>query len=220
MNRFRKTAACLALALTLFLSLCPAASAKTYTNVCDLYEYEALTYNQGKAGPICITQGVLYPENQANVPVYVISLAGLSGASPKATGIRLQSTGIPSAARSALGHGGRYEENAVQAIRENIPKGSHLILLGEDLGAAVAIQLAKDPAITRDYTVEYVLAYGADTGKSTDKTVVSLGKPLSLRQDFRDRDTWGVYDAMGVKGGKSTLYLDLNTQTFVASPLL
>ena len=134
----------------------------TYTNIQDIARLSnyglKLTESEGK--PISIGKVYLHGKNfdkeygTQGKEVYMVALNG--------TGfVEGQQYGIIADLLSGMEADSEYLQYSLNAILENIPKGSNLFIAGMSLGGMIAQQVMVQDCILENYNVEYVTIIGS-----------------------------------------------------------
>ncbi len=135
-----------------------------YSTAPEVFTWIYKNYTDGAVGAFTITQGVLhFPHDVAgyeepvvdDVPVYVVAIGGTEEVGG------MDNDPLSDIKLGGFNLGTPYEEEIVEAIIHDVPKGSNLFLTGHSLGGMTAQQLAADPRIKDNYNVLYVLAFGS-----------------------------------------------------------
>lgn len=123
------------------------------------HSYETFAYTQETSpiaglGAFSITCGDLV-QGEARTPIYLIAIHGTEG---NAKG---QVADTDNDLKSGTDQDSVYLEDLIKVIRDNIPKGSNLVLAGHSLGGMVAQQAAADDTIKDEYNVIAVVTFGS-----------------------------------------------------------
>ena len=160
--------ALLSLCMVLALSLSVMASAKSDIKYCtssaDVAEVVYEGYNQDKQGPVQIAEGK-YTSNAGNTfDVYVVFVSGTENevlwASNNGFSLDMAAINLKNSP---------YYYHIKSIIRNNIPKGSRIILVGHSLGGMMTQQLATDDTLKDEYIIKYDLCYGAPLTQMNDE---------------------------------------------------
>lgn len=122
-----------------------AAQTKTCTQANQIAEICYQGYNEGVYGPIVVTKGT-FVKGTSPKAVYLVTLSGTEL-------VENQSTGYWTDIKVGFNQDNAYLKNVVAVIKENIPKGSNLVLAGHSLGGMVAQQVAANSEIKSGYNV-------------------------------------------------------------------
>lgn len=125
----------------------------TFTSIKDTAFFCTTSVKDDEKGPIAIVPSTLSLNNK-NQEVYLISLGGTEF-------VKGQATDLKTDFLVALEMNNDYLTAAKEAILNNIPSGSSLILTGYSLGGMVAQQISANKEIVRSYQVENVVAVGS-----------------------------------------------------------
>lgn len=153
--------------LVVSLSVCMLASAKGDVRHCttaaDLGSIVMDGYNQGEKGSIQIIQGK-YTSNQGNtMDVYVVTVSGTENEVPTVSNSGLS---LDIAALNIKNSPYYYRIKTV--IRENIPKGSRIFLVGHSLGGMMTQQLATDKDLIDEYIIKFDLVFAGPYTQPND----------------------------------------------------
>lgn len=176
-NSTKRLTVCLLTSLLLFSTLVISAGAKPhfpfreeYRTANEVAEIVWNAYSNGDLGPILVVQGRLN-SGRITKEVYVIALAGTEDTKGQTTNkIDAIMAGFQVACSP-------YTTNVVNVIKNNIPKGSNLMLLGHSLGGMTCQMVAANSYIKRNYNVVNTVAFGAPVimGGHREGTVQRLG---------------------------------------------
>ena len=153
----RKSIAIITMLLSMVILLIPynayGASVKM-TNIPNLRNFIGKGHNNGTLGPIQIVPVTLVKDGTSSVPAYLIALSGTEF-------IKNQATDIWTDIKSGFELDSPYLVAVVNAIVNNIPKNSNLIISGHSLGGMIAQQLSGNSKIKNNYNVLNVVTLGA-----------------------------------------------------------
>lgn len=161
------------LALLLSLSIIAALSVSTMasakgdvrhcTSAADLGAIVMDGYNRGEKGSIQIIQGK-YTSNKGNkMDVYVVTVSGTENEVPTVSNSGLS---LDFAALNIKNSPYYYRIKTV--IRENIPKGSRIFLVGHSLGGMMTQQLATDKDLMKEYIIKFDLVFAGPYTQPSD----------------------------------------------------
>ncbi len=125
----------------------------TYTNAAQIAKLVSDGYNKGTKGPITVTQGTLQ-DGSSSKDVYLVTLSGTEW-------VFNQSTEALTDLFSGFNLKSAYYYNVVKVIKNNIPRGSNLVLAGHSLGGMIAQQVAADTTIKAYYNVLNTVTFGS-----------------------------------------------------------
>ncbi len=126
---------------------------KTYSTSNDVARLTTYSNSDKEKGPIAITPGTLH-SNGKDIDVYWISLGGTEFVDGQATDI---ATDI----LTGLELNNDYLIGVYNAILDNIPLNSNIVLTGISLGGMVAQQVASQDAIKEYYNILNIVTYGS-----------------------------------------------------------
>lgn len=110
-------------------------------------------YNKGALGPISIAPVTLV-KNGSNISAYLVCLSGTES-------VKNQSTGFLTDLKSGFEQNSPYLLSVINAINNNIPKNSNLIIAGHSLGGMIAEQTSGNSAVKNNYNVLNVITFGS-----------------------------------------------------------
>ncbi|MDS0524837.1 GPI inositol-deacylase [Clostridium sp. SHJSY1] len=155
--KIKKAIAVLILLLISILALprnAYAASVKM-SNIPQLKTFIAKGHNGGTLGPIQIVQGSLFKDGTSFQTVYLIALSGTE------LEAKDQATDIWTDIKSGFELDSPYLQAVINAIVNNIPKNSNLIISGHSLGGMIAQQLSGNSKIKDNYNIKNVITLGS-----------------------------------------------------------
>lgn len=159
--------------MVLVVTTCMIASAKENEVFCsssaDVASIVLEGYNQDELGPIQIVQGT-YTSNKGNAfDVYVVMVCGTENEVLQASNNGLS---LDFAAVNLKNSPYYYRVKSV--VRQNVPVGSRIVLVGHSLGGMMTQQLATDKDMKADYIIKYDLCFGAPLTQMNEKREGSL----------------------------------------------
>ncbi|MBD7911259.1 MULTISPECIES: hypothetical protein [Clostridium] len=111
-------------------------------------------HNNGTLGPIQIVPVNLMKDGTSSIPAYLITLSGTEFAPNQATDIWAD-------LRSGFELDSPYIHAVVNAIMNDIPKNSNLIICGHSLGGMIAEQVSGKSTIKDNYNILNVVTLGS-----------------------------------------------------------
>lgn len=85
-----------------------------------------------------------------------------------------------------------YAQYVAEAIRQHVPPGSHLALIGHSYGADTAVDLAADDRFTERYDITHVVA----AGYATQRTVPDVDPAIEVLAINNNKDSAAVLETM------------------------
>lgn len=169
--------------IALLVTICIMMPLTTYAttslqNAPDLYKHVSRGYNGGSIGPISIAKASLTYTNTTTKQVYLISLSGTEL-------VTNQSTYIINDLLTGFNLGSPYLTAATNAIHNNIPSNSMLVISGHSLGGMIAQQLAASPSIKNNYQILNVVTFGSP--------LISAGRREGTIRRLGDKNDWVPY---------------------------
>jgi len=119
----------------------------------QLAQFVNAGYNDGKNGPVSITPATVRQGNDSK-QAYLVGISGTEN-------VKFQSTGWGTNLKAGFQLDNPGLRNAREAILQNVPKGSNLVLSGHSQGGMIAQQLAADPEIKKNYNVIDTTTFGS-----------------------------------------------------------
>lgn len=152
---------CLLTAVLLFGSAAVSASAKPhfpfreeYKTANEVAEIVWNAYSNGDLGPILVVQGKL-KQGWTTKDVYVVALAGTENGKGQTT------NKIDALLAGMQYYYSPYVVNVINVIKNNIPKGSNLMLLGHSLGGMTCQMVASHNDVKQNYNILNTVTFGA-----------------------------------------------------------